>query len=334
MADLTPTFDRLPVLDFALIASGDEFDRTEFVRQLHLACLNVGFFLLKNLDSRIPRNVWDAVFEQSRAFFKLDRKEKDQIRMEESRHFRGFSGFLEEKTQGQVDNRGKELHDNQPSVSAEQKKTQQGPWCIEQIDFGPEVEPVVPYPPPSRDVSYLSLYGPNQFPSTSVLPGFKPAYLRYRESCEHLAQELVELIAESIAKDTSRVTSLFNSPRGYPPYARSKVTRYPPAGETLDGLQADSHGLGVGAHKDGGGLTLLMQDQVGGLEVQRWDGAWIPVPYKPYHLVVNIVRLYLFNLLTLPPWLIVPIHRGRCCQSRSSHLQRICQTDIKPAASL
>jgi isopenicillin N synthase-like dioxygenase len=110
MADFTPTFDRLPVLDFNLIVSGELDDRDEFVRQLHLACLNVGFFLLKNLDSRIPRHLWDAVFEQSRCFFKLDRKEKDQIRMEESRHFRGFSGFLEEKTQGQVDNRGKK-HD-------------------------------------------------------------------------------------------------------------------------------------------------------------------------------------------------------------------------------
>lgn len=40
--------------------------------------------------------------------------------------------------------------------------------------------------------------------------------------------------------------------------------------------------------QDGGGLTLLMQDDVGGLQVQKWDGTWIDAVPKPYHIVVNV----------------------------------------------
>lgn len=41
-------------------------------------------------------------------------------------------------------------------------------------------------------------------------------------------------------------------------------------------------------HTDSGILTLLHQDPTGGLEVQNATGGWIPAPYLPGSLVVNI----------------------------------------------
>jgi isopenicillin N synthase-like dioxygenase len=41
-------------------------------------------------------------------------------------------------------------------------------------------------------------------------------------------------------------------------------------------------------HTDSGILTLLHQDQTGGLEVRSADGEWIPAPYVPGSIVVNI----------------------------------------------
>jgi isopenicillin N synthase-like dioxygenase len=41
-------------------------------------------------------------------------------------------------------------------------------------------------------------------------------------------------------------------------------------------------------HTDSGILTLLHQDQTGGLEVRNSDGDWISAPYVPGSIVVNI----------------------------------------------
>ncbi len=41
-------------------------------------------------------------------------------------------------------------------------------------------------------------------------------------------------------------------------------------------------------HTDSGILTLLHQDPTGGLEVRNSEGEWIPAPYVPGSMVVNI----------------------------------------------
>jgi isopenicillin N synthase-like dioxygenase len=45
--------------------------------------------------------------------------------------------------------------------------------------------------------------------------------------------------------------------------------------------------LGAGAHTDYGSITLLHQDEVGGLEVRGGDGHWYPAPAVPGALLVN-----------------------------------------------
>jgi isopenicillin N synthase-like dioxygenase len=61
-----------------------------------------------------------------------------------------------------------------------------------------------------------------------------------------------------------------------------RLLHYPPI------LQLPKLGqVRAGAHSDYGSITLLFQDQVGGLEVQTKDGEWILAPTIPDTVVVN-----------------------------------------------
>ena len=129
----------------------------------------------------------------------------------------------------------------------------------------------------TRNPIYLSLYGPNQWPSRSL----EDSITAYRNHLETIARVVVQRIAESLTAEPSLFTAPFTSSEATPPYSRMKVVSYPPSDPNT--------GQGCGAHCDGGGLTLLAQDSSGGLQVQRWDtGEWIDVVPRKYDLVVNV----------------------------------------------
>ena len=67
------------------------------------------------------------------------------------------------------------------------------------------------------------------------------------------------------------------------PIARSSIIHYPPQPADLGVEQ-----FGVAPHTDYGCLTLLWQDQVGGLEVQTREGEWVTAHPIENTLVVNV----------------------------------------------
>lgn len=67
------------------------------------------------------------------------------------------------------------------------------------------------------------------------------------------------------------------------PHLHTKLIRYP-------GSAPSGADQGVGAHKDYGFLTLLLQDSVGGLQVVR-DGGYVDIPPRPGAFVVNLGEL-------------------------------------------
>ncbi|GAA5971754.1 hypothetical protein JCM11641_001499 [Rhodosporidiobolus odoratus] len=245
----------LPILSYATATS----DPTAFISQLQQALLTTGFFYLSELEAVLPewKEAWDEAFRASEEFFAQSVEEKQQIAMEGSAHFRGWSGFKVEVTQGRNDLR-------------------------EQIDFGPDTPPAIPYPPLPDEPIELSLYGPNQYPS--FVPSLEAALRCWRNLNETIAADLISLIADSLTPNPGLITSAFSlGDASQPPYSRMKVVQYSP-------VSADEgrKGLGVGAHKDGGGITLLAQDLTGGLQVQNWNGAWKDVKPLPYILVINV----------------------------------------------
>jgi isopenicillin N synthase-like dioxygenase len=119
------------------------------------------------------------------------------------------------------------------------------------------------------------LDGPNQWPDG--LAGFKEAVLTYEAHVERLARLLVPAVAETLAGDASALVTAFARPTTW-----LRLLHYParPA-DAPPGL------YGSAPHTDFGALTILAQDEAGGLQVREPGGAWIDVPPRPGAFVVN-----------------------------------------------
>ncbi|MER5864911.1 2-oxoglutarate and iron-dependent oxygenase domain-containing protein [Kitasatospora sp. NPDC002040] len=145
----------------------------------------------------------------------------------------------------------------------------------DQLDIGAELPPHVPGP---GEQPYWWLEGPNQWPA--AVPGLRAAALNW---IDHLGSVAARLLHELLTAIGARPDFYDYAFAGHP-HLRLKLVRYP-------GTAPDGAPQGVGAHKDYGFITLLLQDDVGGLEVLRPDGTFLSVPPLPGAFVVNLGEL-------------------------------------------
>jgi len=141
----------------------------------------------------------------------------------------------------------------------------------EQLDVGAEL-PALPFDrsaPPWR-----RLQGPNQWPV--ALPELKPALLAYQKQVTELAVRVLRAFAAALGQPDDAFEPIY-SPQ---PHQLLKLIRYP-------GRAREESDQGVGAHKDSGFISVLLQDREGGLQVESEYG-WIDAPPVPGTFVVNI----------------------------------------------
>ncbi|MEM7194474.1 MAG: 2-oxoglutarate and iron-dependent oxygenase domain-containing protein [Pseudomonadota bacterium] len=143
----------------------------------------------------------------------------------------------------------------------------------EQLDIGPERDPI------ECPTHYFQrLVGPNQWPQENELPGFRASVKNYINCMDQIASRLLDVMSVALGFDLSYLRNTF----GNDPCPYLKLIRYP---ESESGTQ------GVGTHKDSGYLTLLLQDDVGGLQTQDAQGNWFDITPIPGTLVVNVGEL-------------------------------------------
>ena len=95
---------------------------------------------------------------------------------------------------------------------------------------------------------------------------------------EKLSFKLLEIIALSLGLEAKRFEEFFMKDQT----SFIRLNHYPPC-------PYPHLALGVGRHKDGGALTVLAQDEVGGLEVKRKaDQEWIRVKPTPDAYIINV----------------------------------------------
>ena len=144
----------------------------------------------------------------------------------------------------------------------------------EQVDIGAE-RPALPRDPGRPACERLQ--GPNQWPAG--YPALKPIVLRWQEEATALAIRLTQAFSASLGQPND----VFEPIYGERPQQLVKIIRYP----GRDATQGDQ---GVGAHKDSGFVTVLLQDKVSGLQVEGPDG-WIEAPPIPGSFVINVGEL-------------------------------------------
>ncbi len=154
------------------------------------------------------------------------------------------------------------------------ERTRGAPDWREQIDIGAE-RTALPRAPAAA--AWTRLQGPNQWPA--ALPELRPTVLRWQSASIEVLSRLLRAFALSLGQSADALEPLY----GVEPHHLSKLIRYP-------GRDTTQSEQGVGAHKDAGLLTLLLQDTQGGLQVET-PGGWIDVTPRPGTFVVNIGEL-------------------------------------------
>jgi isopenicillin N synthase-like dioxygenase len=110
------------------------------------------------------------------------------------------------------------------------------------------------------------------------LPGFQAGLDAYYRAMLKLGLHLSRLIARSL----SLPAGFFDEALTYPS-APLRLLRYP-----AQPADAQFNQLGAGAHTDWGWITLLAQDECGGLEVETAAGDWIRAEPVPGTFVINL----------------------------------------------
>ena len=117
------------------------------------------------------------------------------------------------------------------------------------------------------------LHGPNLFPAQPA--GLREAVLEYMAALTALGQRLMTGIAVGLGLHES----YFADHGTREPLTLFRIFNYPPPSKT--------DLWGVGEHTDYGLLTILLQDDAGGLEVKS-GATWVPAPPVPGSFVCNI----------------------------------------------
>jgi isopenicillin N synthase-like dioxygenase len=242
-------FSEIPILDVQPLYGRDEAAIRSTAATLRNYLETIGFLYV--VGHPIPRAAVEAVREQSRKFFALPDEQKLALKID--KNFRGYLPFA-----------GSTIVTS--SVATVSKPNQS-----ESIFFMHEVDESDP-----RALADKPLQGPNQWPDESVLPGFRATIEHYVSEMSTLARRMVGAIALSLDLPANSLDRHFDDPTTF-----LRLLHYP--------TQREEEGLfGSAPHTDYGFITLLAQDDVGGLEVKNKAGDWVPAPPIPDSFVMNV----------------------------------------------
>ncbi|CAN8289932.1 unnamed protein product [Cochlearia groenlandica] len=215
------------------------------------ACLDSGFFYV--INHGINEELMVDVFEQSKKFFALPLDEKMKV-LRNEKH-RGYTPVLDETL------------DPENQVNGDHKE-------------GYYIGIEVPKEDPHWDKPF---YGPNPWPDSDVLPGWRETMEKYHQEALKVSKDIARLLALALDLDVN----YFDKPEMLgKPIATMRLLRYQGISDPSKGIYA------CGAHSDFGMMTLLATDGVMGLQICKDKNAkpqkWEYVPPIRGAFIVNL----------------------------------------------
>lgn len=190
----------------------------------------------------------DAAFAASRRFFSLRADDKATITVDQNQ--RGWMAA------GMTNLEGAKTHDQKEVFF----------WGFDVAQDDPDV------------MAGLPLVVPNQWPYDAA-PFLKPQVMGYYNQVLELGRNVLSALAMGLGQDEDFFQKAYEKPLG-----RGQLVYYP----EMSDEDFNAERFGAAAHTDFGVLTILMQDQLGGLQIKAKDGSWIEAPPIPNCFVCNI----------------------------------------------
>lgn len=123
------------------------------------------------------------------------------------------------------------------------------------------------------------------------LDGFEAALQAYYDACRGVASEVTCMVFQALGMTPDAARALEVASFGAHHTSAARLNFYPPIDPLPEAERATVNALGDMAlhhHTDPGGVTLLLQDAVGGLQAQSRQHGWIDVPPRGNAFVVNL----------------------------------------------
>jgi isopenicillin N synthase-like dioxygenase len=238
---------QFPIVDFAPFLSGDPEGKRLVAQSIIDACKGPGFFYLA--QHGVPQSQIDGIFAATRRFFAQPLEEKLKVASPDrkSKGYREY-GFFH-----------KDGSDKRPM-----------PDLMEHFICQREL------PPDDPDIlAGNHIHAVNRWPE--YLPGWKETILDYFNAVEHLSLQMMRAFAIGLELEEDYFLRFFRKPT-----SGIKIFHYPAQPPV-----AQSKRIGLGAHYDDTAVTILLQDDAGGLQVQRGN-SWINVTPIAGTFVINI----------------------------------------------
>ena len=197
----------------------------------------------------IAPDLIQGVFDASRRFHALPQATKLEIALD--RNHRGFIPI--------------DTSTDRNSTLAEVTRPNQSESFMMMREAGPD----------DPDVQAgVFLAGMNQWPE---LEEFRQAVTAYHDALAGFSMRMINAMLRSVEADPAEAAPMFLRPTTW-----LRLLHYPPCPDAPEDL------FGSAPHTDFGAITVLAQDDIGGLQVMTPDGDWIDAPPIPGTFVLNV----------------------------------------------
>ena len=242
----------------------------------------------------MPADLQEGVLKCVKKFFALPQEEKELVLKGECCSYYFGVPFVDGIPEKNSWNRGYE------KIGSQILEPGTAPDLKEGFYIGEEIPKDHPY-----FVQKKLNSGPNFWPETiENVEEFKTTCMSYYKAMHALARDVLVVIAQTLDLDPSYFMDFTTDA-----VATLRFLHYPPQPADSD----EKISRGIGAHTDFGSVTLLVQDEVDGLQVyEKSTDEWLDVRWQAWFLALSTTIPDLFRAGRA--------HKGRLCRQSRRHV--------------